>query len=171
LEDDKELPFAMVAHLSTDRSLSINGLRGKDSIRDNLLKLYPGATNRFIIFKITGHFDTLTARVVRGQQYPGQSLAELGDNQKVNKYEDVQGTVVGFWSPSFIDGISVGGLHAHFLSSDTTFGGHVLALEATGSVDLAADILNSFHLELPGTSEFDKATLEPGGEALKKVEG
>ncbi|OAQ60536.1 alpha-acetolactate decarboxylase precursor [Pochonia chlamydosporia 170] len=171
LDDQQQLPFAMVAHFSKDRSLSIDGLPHKDAIRDNLLRIYPGATNRFIIFKLEGQFDTMTARVVRGQEYPGQSLSELGEHQKVNKYEHVRGTIVGFWSPSFMDGISVGGLHAHFLSSDNTFGGHVLALEASGSLQLTADVLNSFHLELPESNDFDKAKLEPGGDALKKVEG
>lgn len=171
LDASSELPFAMVARLETDDSHSVAGLQTKQSIQENLLKLYPGATNRFIVFLIEGRFDTMTTRVVQGQKYPGQPLSELGDQQKLTRYCDVQGTVVGFLNPSFIDGVSVSGLHAHFLSSDKTFGGHVLEVKSEGTIRLVADVLNSFILELPDNNDFDKATLELDGEALRKVEG
>jgi alpha-acetolactate decarboxylase len=175
VENQKQLPFAMVTDLATtdesNRSVVVEGLRTKQSIYDNLIKLSPGVTNRFVFFIIEGRFDRMKVRVVRGQQYPGQPLSELGDQQRVISHEDVQGQVVGFWSPEFMDGVSVSGLHAHFLSSDKTFGGHVLELEAKEIVAVTAKLLNGFHLELPDNEEFGEAKLAPGGEALHKVEG
>jgi alpha-acetolactate decarboxylase len=171
LDAGSKLPFAMIAHLATDDFHSVAGLQTKQSIQEYLLKLYPGATNRFMVFLIEGRFDTMTTRVVQGQRYSGQPLSELGDQQRVTRHCDVQGTVVGFSNPSFIDGVSVSGLHAHFLSADKTFGGHVLELKSEGTIRLVADVLSSFILELPDNKDFDKARLELGGEALRKVEG
>ncbi|KAH8812373.1 putative alpha-acetolactate decarboxylase precursor [Xylogone sp. PMI_703] len=170
-EEDRELPFAMVTRLDDADSGTVIGLTTKQSIYDQLILRYPGVTNRFVVFVIEGAFDRMKVRVVRGQQYAGQPLSELGDQQKVISHQDVKGRVVGFWSPQFMDGVSVYGLHAHFLSSDTTFGGHVLELEAGSSLKLTSKLINSFSLQLPEDTAFDTASLQPGGEALQKVEG
>lgn len=174
VENQRQLAFAMVTrlgHIDESTRIPVSGLHTKQSIHDNLLNLFPRATNRFIVFILEGNFSRMKVRVVRGQQYPGQPLSELGDLQTVTSHENVQGQVVGFWSPAFMDGVSVSGLHAHFLSFDTSFGGHVLELEAKGKVGLVARLLNGFQLELPDNDGFSQAKLTPGGEALHKVEG
>jgi sideroflexin-5 len=178
VETQKQLPFAMVTHLPTTADESNKNIKvveeslpTKQSIRDHIIQLFPSSTNRFVFFLIEGLFDRMKVRVVRGQQYPRQPLSELGDQQIVISHEDVQGQVVGFWSPGFMDGVSVSGLHAHFLSSDKTFGGHILEIETKGPVQLTANLLNGFHLELPDNEEFDEAKLPQGGESLHKVEG
>ncbi|KAL1967436.1 hypothetical protein VTN77DRAFT_3221 [Rasamsonia byssochlamydoides] len=173
----EQLPFAMVTPFSnipsSDKKSSTfpEGLRSKSAIFDCLLKLYPGAANRFVFFLMSNaYFDSITVRVVRGQKYPRQPLSELGDAQKVDCYRDVRGSIIGFWSPTFMDGVSVSGLHMHFLSEDRTYGGHVLELQTREEVSLTAAVLNSFHIELPDNKEFETAQLGGGGEALHKVE-
>jgi alpha-acetolactate decarboxylase len=172
---EEQLPYAMVTlfeSATTRTYATFPGLRNKQSVLGCLQTLFLGVTNRFIFFIIAKvHCDQITVRVVQGQQYPRQPLSELGDAQKINRYQNVVGSIVGFWSPAYMDGVSVSGLHMHFLSEDRMHGGHVLELEAKQEICLEAAVLNDFKLELPKNEEFDQATLEVGGEALRKVEG
>lgn len=89
----------------------------------------------------------------------------------MNTYESVAGSIVGFWSPAYMDGVSVSGLHMHFLSEDRSYGGHVLEMLSGSELELQAALLNEFDLELADNEEFGDAELVVGGEALKKVEG
>jgi sideroflexin-5 len=172
---EEQLPFAMVTSFesaTTRTYATFPALRSKQSLLGCLQTLFLGVTNRFAFFVIPKvHCDQITVRVVRGQRYPRQPLSELGDAQKVNSYQNVVGSIVGFWSPAYMDGVSVSGLHMHFLSEGHTYGGHVLELAVNQEISLEAAVLNDFDLELPENEEFDQATLEVGGEALRKVEG
>ncbi|MEE0125868.1 MAG: acetolactate decarboxylase, partial [Enterococcus faecalis] len=40
--------------------------------------------------------------------------------------ENIQGTVVGFFTPKLFHGASAAGFHLHFISEDHQFGGHIL---------------------------------------------
>jgi alpha-acetolactate decarboxylase len=175
VEAHEELPFAMVTSLEASQTRSnstFRGLRSKQSILECLRSLFGGVTNRFVFFLIAKvRCESITVRVVQGQRYPRQPLSELGDAQKVYSYQDVTGSLVGFWSPTYMDGVSVSGLHMHFLSEDRSYGGHVLEVEATQELRMEAAMLNEFDLELPVNEEFDEVTLGVGGEALRKVEG
>jgi alpha-acetolactate decarboxylase len=171
----EELPFAMITAFNdstTKKQASFPNLPDKQSLLQHLQSLHHCTTNRFICFVIPRvRLDYLKARVVRGQQYPRQPLSELGDAQKVNIYQDVTGSIVGFWSPKYMDGVSVSGLHMHFLSEDKHYGGHILELESTREINVQAAVLNEFDLELPDNEEFSRAMLGTGGEELRKVEG
>lgn len=175
VELSEQLPFAMVTSLNDCKSRiqsTFANLPSKQSIFDHLQTLFSGVKNRFAFFLIRQiHLDSLTARVVRGQQYPRQPLSELGDAQKVNTYEAAAGIIVGFWAPAYMDGVSVSGLHMHFLSEDRTYGGHVLEMKSSLEFRMEAVLLNRFDLELADNEEFGIAELATGGEALKKVEG
>lgn len=175
VEAHEQLPFAMVTSFNdckTRTQSTFPGLPSKQSILQYLQSLFRGINNRFAFFLIPRiHLDTITARVVRGQQYPRQPLSELGETQKVNTYESVTGSIVGFWAPAYMDGVSVSGLHMHFLSEDRSYGGHVLEMRSAAEFELQAALLNGFDLELADNEEFGDAELGVGGEALKKVEG
>jgi alpha-acetolactate decarboxylase len=164
VEAHEERPFAMVTPFEashTRMNSTFPGLRNKQSVLECLRTLYAGVPNRFVFFLIANvRCDSITVRVVQGQQYPRQPLSALGDTQKVHSYQDVPGSIVGFWSPAYMDGVSVSGVHMHFLSEDRTYGGHVLELEATQEIRMEAAVLNEFDLELPVNEEFDEATLE-----------
>lgn len=107
---------------------------------------------------------------MRGQEYKGQPLSELGDNQFVATYEDVDATIVGFRSPKAWQGFTVAGQHLHFITNDRKAGGHVLEMEAE-SVELGMATIANCHIELPNTVDFNSADLVSDAEAIKKVEG
>jgi acetolactate decarboxylase len=77
--------------------------------------------------------------------------------------------LVGFRFPDFAAGLNVPGYHLHFLTNDTTAGGHVLGLELA-SGRLTVDHTSNFHIELPADDVFLAANLSGDRqEELRKV--
>jgi acetolactate decarboxylase len=81
---------------------------------------------KFYAVRVEGMFPTLTVRSVAAQQKPWPTLAEAIKGQSVFPLENIQGTLVGFYSPQSAPGLSPTGWHFHFLSRDRAHGGHVL---------------------------------------------
>jgi acetolactate decarboxylase len=85
-------------------------------------------------------------------------LVDAAKAQSEFTFVDVQGTLVGLWSPGFTSAFSVAGYHFHFLSADRQHGGHLLDVEVD-RLQLKVEALTSFHLVLPETEAFLKADL------------
>ena len=73
-------------------------------------------------------------------------------------FTDLEGTLVGLWSPGFSSAFSVPGYHFHFLSADRQHGGHLLDV-AADVLRLQVEALTDFHLALPELEAFLKADL------------
>jgi alpha-acetolactate decarboxylase len=164
-----KLPFAMVTQYKPTLSRPVS-LPGKDSIYEIAKEMFPRSNNLYLALKIQGTFQRMKVRAVRGQTYKGQPLSELGDSQSVNTFRSIQGTVFGFRSPPFSQGISVAGGHLHFLSADRSCGGHVLELEAE-DVEMSGAVIKDIRMELPESQEFDAAKLEMNAGGIGKIEG
>jgi acetolactate decarboxylase len=102
---------------------------------------------------------------------PGVDLVSATNAQATFDLENVAGTLVGFWTPSYARTINVPGYHLHLLSDDHSHAGHVLELESN---ELSLELHRESHLQLvlPETPEFLKADLsgDPAA-ALAKAEG
>ena len=83
-------------------------------------------TSKPIAIKITGNFSYVKARSVHKQTEPFPTLQEIVANQAVFEFEQISGSMLGYWFPKFMDGVNFPGFHFHFLSDDLTKGGHLL---------------------------------------------
>src|SRR6185312_1931539 len=92
-------------------------------------------------------------RVTPRQQHPFRPLAEVTAGQIETTLTDVRGTLVGFWAPAIYQGITVAGLHIHFLADDRSVGGHVLDVEV-GEAALQLSAYARFDLRLPTDPHF-----------------
>ena len=103
---------------------------------------------------------------------PYPPLVEVTKNQPVFEFNDVEGTIVGFRCPAYVQGVNVPGYHLHFLTKEGDGGGHVLEFkveEATAYVDYTS----AFLMILPGEgSDFYAIDLtqEGGREVLGQGE-
>jgi acetolactate decarboxylase len=106
------------------------------------------------------------------QAKPYRPLTEVVQTQPTFEFTNVTGTIAGFRSPDYMQGISVAGYHLHFITSDRRGGGHVLDLTIEDAT-LAIDHSSGLHVELPETGAFLSAGLGKAGtsEAIKKAEG
>ncbi len=83
---------------------------------------------------VKGTFAALTLRSVGPYEKPYPLLSDAVKEQNVFQYKNVQGTLVGFWLPSYLGNANASGYHLHFLSDDKQKGGHVLGLQLRDGV-------------------------------------
>jgi alpha-acetolactate decarboxylase len=165
-------PFAAVTRFAPTTTRTCT-LPSKDALHALLSSLLPDAAhNHFMAVRVTGVFARVTVRTVGGQTYPHEPLGDVGKHQASHSFEAVRGTVFGFRSPAYAQGLSVAGDHLHFITEDRLRGGHLLSLVAEEEVCVEAGAVWKLHLELPrGDREFSQAKLESDAEGIKTVEG
>jgi acetolactate decarboxylase len=165
--DSVSAPFAVITRLEADA-------RGQIPCVGDLSELvarcdhYRESDNLFFAIRIDGHFDYVHTRAVRATDQP---LAQAAAVQPEFSFHQVDGTLVGIWSPSFSSAFSIPGYHFHFLSSDRTKGGHLLDCSGR-NLEMQVERLTEFHISLPESEEFLKADLskDPSAE-LASAEG
>lgn len=168
--DEKDrIPYAAATQFVPEKTKQVK-LKTKDALDHVLEEFNKDADNLFMSYRVEGRFQHLKCRTVKGQEYEGQPLSELGKKQFVEEYKDVEGIMVGFRSPAVWQGFFVAGEHMHFINKDRTFGGHVLELEAD-HVQIGMATVNNVHIELPKTKTFNQAEFKTDDVGLKSVEG
>lgn len=168
-EPEDQIPYAAATHFRSQQTVTVT-LENKDAIDAVLERFNDHASNLFMSYRVEGTFSRLKCRTVKGQEYEGQPLSELGKKQFVAEYVDVEGTIVGFRSPTAWQGFFVAGEHMHFIDRDKKIGGHVLELEAT-DVAMGIATVNNLHIELPTSDKFNAAKMSTDDVGLKSVEG
>jgi acetolactate decarboxylase len=153
---DAGAPFAVVTRFSPDIDTSIDGISGFADL-ESRCDQYRASGNIFYAIRLDGRFSRVRTRAVNPPQ-PGTRLVDAAKAQSEFAFEDIEGTLVGLWSPGFSSAFSVAGYHFHFLSQDRTHGGHLLDVEAA-SLRLRLEPLTNFHLALPESEAFLKADL------------
>lgn len=157
VSDGQMAPFALVTFFDNDFSgtppagLDYAGLQ---EFANGLL-LTP---NFFYAVRVDGEFSYLKIRSVPGQRPPFPPLSDVVAQQTVWELENVKGTMIGFFSPSYVGSIDPPGYHLHFISEDGRHGGHVLDCR-TGAVTLKLDETDVLDLHLPETEGFERAPL------------
>jgi acetolactate decarboxylase len=122
-------PFAAVTSFQAGTKLSLGdnerGTMNYTQVQHQLEGYFP-TKNTFYAVKITGDYTYLKARSPPKQNKPYPPLVDALKNQSVFEFQNVTGTMVGFWSPQYVNGVNTPGWHFHFISADRTHGGHVL---------------------------------------------
>lgn len=150
IADDVRTPFALTTMFEGDTEDSFVKV-AESNFEHALLDLVP-STNLMYAIRIDGHFDYVRARSVpKMMNY--MPLAEIARLQTVFEFNDVEGTIVGFYTPTFLSGVHLPGLHLHFITKDRTRGGHLLAA-APGHVTVKLQHAPSVELGLPMTFDF-----------------
>lgn len=167
---DQLAPFAMVTRFEPQLTKSIQAPTKAD-LQDLIDRTLPDAKNAFVLFKLKGVFKNVKIRAVHAQSYPGELLSTLTEHQMIKEFHSAKGTIVGLRSPAWSVGVSVVGVHAHFIDEQRKFGGHILELSTEEEVILELAVANKFHLQLPESSEFGGRQLELDEAGIKKAEG
>lgn len=155
-EDDWQLPFAVATRFTADRTERIENVIRFDDLTGRIDPLRP-SQNVFVGLRIDGVYDFLNMRAICKAK-PGEDLVEATSHQSVFTSTDVEGTIVGFWTPTFARTLNVPGYHLHFISADRKLGGHVLDVRAK-DLNLALHLETEFHVALPETEKFLQADL------------
>lgn len=170
MDTNERVPFAQVAPFAADDSFTAAKL-DKHALIEKVLRRV-GSENYFIALRVTGTFTDMKLRLAPKADKPYPSLVELFAGQKEFSESSIRGTVIGFWAPEAYQGITVAGLHIHFMDEAKQTGGHVLDCTlAEGTVEY--EVYQGFGIRLPERQDFAQADLnhEDGDSAIRHVEG
>ena len=169
VDDFMKTPFAVVTFFESDKTVVIEqsmDCRQMEQYIDNLLP----TRNIFYAVKIEGNFAYIKTRSVPKQNKPYPRLVEVVKSQPIFEFNNVKGTIAGFWLPDYMKGINVPGYHFHFITDDRKKGGHLLDCKVK-DVIIEIDYTTLFYMILLGNDEFYKTDLtEEKQKELEKVE-
>jgi acetolactate decarboxylase len=153
---DAGAPFAVVTRFEPESDVSIAPV---GSFKDLQARCdgFRQSGNIFYAIRLDGSFKRVRTRAVKPPE-PGTRLIDAAKAQSEFNFADIEGTLVGLWSPGFSSAFSVAGYHFHFLSADRQHGGHLLDV-AADALRLRIEALTDFHLALPESEAFLKADL------------
>ncbi|NIM02843.1 acetolactate decarboxylase [bacterium] len=146
VDDSMKTPFAVITFFQPDKSVLLDEASDYKQLRKYLDSLLP-AKDIFYAIKIEGTFEHVKARNIPGQNRPYPQFSEVVKNQIIFEFDDVQGTMVGFWCPAYLEEINVPGYHFHFITKDKRMGGHLLDCQ-TENVKIEIDYTPEFHMAL-----------------------
>lgn len=126
-DEDIMVPFSSVTFFDADTSYKISEVENLDALKA-LLDPMTEKKDRFYAIRLDGDFSAVKVRSVPKQEKPYPVLSEVTSSQPVFDYEEVSGTLVGFWCPDYVGSLNVPGYHLHFISDDRTMGGHLLEI-------------------------------------------
>ncbi|KAL1296555.1 hypothetical protein AAFC00_000058 [Neodothiora populina] len=186
-DPDVELPFVQVTNFEAEFRKTI---KGRKVTREQLLEVLldggadgkAGGRNSFVPFVVRGAFDRLDLRTVAPQRFPGQGLREVAKNAKQWSIEKkTKGEIFGIVSPEWSQGISVAGVHCHFVALDAdgdgkgrVEGGHVVDFEAAEDEELEIEwaVTGRFHLGMPRGKEWEELDMGTvDHEGIQSAEG
>lgn len=166
VSDSAKTPFAVVTFFESDMAVLLDEPLNFKQLEEYLDNRLP-TKNIFYAIKIEGVFRYVKTRSVPKQDKPYPPLVEVVKNQPTFEFYNAKGTIVGFYCPSYVAGINVGGYHFHFITEDRKKGGHLLECQLQ-NVKVEIDETSRFYMVLPQSEEFGK--LDLGEEKQKDLE-
>ena len=167
---DQKTPFAVVTFFQPQQALDVV----QQMMKSDLLAMIEKATdaNLFSAVRVDGVFDEVRTRTMQRQARPFAPLTEAAKHQAGKVFTNVQGTLAGFRTPAYAQGIGVAGFHLHFLRQDKQAGGHALDYRIrAGKAQICT--IQGLRVELPTSAEFLKTNFEDQAlnEKIKASEG
>jgi acetolactate decarboxylase len=146
VDEEALTPFACVTFFQPDKFATLSGDRDYANFLGWLEGLLP-SPNLFYALRIDGTFHYIKTRSVPKQECY-RPLVEVAAEQPVFEFENIEGTLAGFYTPAFMASLSVPGMHLHFLSADERHGGHLLECRPH-QAQVAVHVLHDMELDLP----------------------
>lgn len=167
---DQKTPFAVVTFFRPEQELEVR----QPTTKSDILAMIEKATNAnlFSAVRVEGLFDEVRTRTVERQAKPFPPLTEAAKHQAERVFMNVQGTLAGFRTPTYAQGLGVAGFHLHFLRQDKQAGGHALDYRLRAG-KLQVCTAHDLRVELPTSGEFLKTNFEDQAlsEKIKAAEG
>ncbi|QHI95736.1 acetolactate decarboxylase [Aristophania vespae] len=168
---DLKTPFASVTFFEPEITVTLDKPCNKEAFEAKVNELLANP-NLFGAIRFTGEFETVDTRTVFCQCKPYPHMLDVVAKQPTFTMNNISGTMLGFRTPSYMQGINVAGYHLHVLSDDGKHGGHVTDyIVKKGKLEIAR--ISDLEIALPRTKEFAEADLSPENlsESIRTAEG
>jgi acetolactate decarboxylase len=168
--DSSTSSLVLVNFFKADTVLTSSVIRNKEKALQ-WLDSFVTNNNGLYAIRISGTFDYVKTRAFPPvENEPFAPLASMMNKQHVFEFQKIKGVLVGYKLPSYIDGLSIGGYHFHFLSDKQDAGGHIIDFTWQGAT-IEIDELHNFSVQFPQSADFKKINLkENRQDDLRKVE-
>ena len=134
------------------------------------LEAHLPSKNYFYMIVMDGKFN-VRVRSCFKQEEPYEPLYKVACDQREFEYHDVEGVVVGIYSPNYVEGMNLPGWHIHFLSKDFKLGGHILNVSSNNAL-VKINKLDTWEVLMPENKNFAEWNLkEDLKEKTEAVEG
>jgi acetolactate decarboxylase len=153
LADTGKTPYAIACFFRPVKVYKHTGTLNKAGFFNYLDSLLTNQNGIYAIH-VSGKFKLVKARAFPPVQKPYLPLAVMLDRQHFFDHADINGDLIGFRIPKFMEGPHIAGYHFHFLSTDKAFGGHMVDLIAE-DITVEIDPLSSYTMDIPQTAEYD----------------
>lgn len=148
---DTQTPYACVNFFSPDSEEFIEQPLDFPGLTRLLERMLP-SPNMIYAIRIEGVFDYIKTRSVpRQDSY--RPLVEVAREQPEFEYQDIRGVMTGYWTPMFMESLTVPGFHLHFLSEARDRGGHLLGCRLRAA-RIAIQHLPKLEVGLPITLDY-----------------
>ncbi|SHH54642.1 acetolactate decarboxylase [Virgibacillus chiguensis] len=151
-------PFCSLTYFTPDIYQEINQPMSSKDFENKMQLIFP-SENLFYAIRMEGVFKKVKTRTVEIQEKPYMPMTEAVKSQPIFEFNDIKGTIVGFWTPHYVNGVAVSGFHLHFIDEHRRSGGHVFNYEIE-KCTVQMSQKSSMHLRLPNTKDFFKANLD-----------
>ena len=168
--ENMNTPFAIVTNFNTSKSYEL-GKYDDINAMHKYIKTKFNSDNIIYAVSISGDFESVYLRSECAQPKGHKPLIEtISKVQHKYRFDNIKGTIVGFWFPKYMKNINVTDFHFHFLNDKNTKGGHMLDMKLKSGVLKIMPIYN-FRMHLIDSDRFRKTNLNLDFEdATKKVE-
>lgn len=168
--DNLTTPFATVTYFDRDYAITTDRPMNLTAFTSEMTDRLP-SQNMVYAVRMHGTFPFMKVRSISAQQKPYLTLSQAATNQSTYTYTNTTGSVVGFYTPVFFQGLNVVGYHLHFLSDDREIGGHILDFTVPENTAVEYDITPEFTMVLPTSGAFTEVDLSQNmSEELAKIE-
>jgi acetolactate decarboxylase len=144
-------PFAVMCHFEPTMAERIVSPLTHPAFGEYLKRMLP-SDNMFYAIHMTGRFRSVETRCVPRTE-TNLPLVEVTAHQKIKRFGEVSGHLVGFYTPPFVPSVSVPGYHFHFIDAAFSAGGHLLSCEPE-CLDIHLQVFFSMELTLPKTLDY-----------------
>jgi acetolactate decarboxylase len=168
---DDRTPFAAVTWFKPDQVIPVPVQASRADLM-RLIDLTVTSINLIQAIRVDGTFNYVKTRTVEAQTPPYPRLTEATATEPITEFHGVAGTLAGFRTPDYEQGISVAGYHLHFINTERVHGGHLLDFTLDEG-EIAIGTSSELHLSLPRTEAFLKANMSVGdlAEQIHQTEG
>lgn len=172
-KDSETTPFATVTFFDTDLTATIPSTDSISTLTKRLDEIVSGYGRNFIyVLRMDVKTKQVTFRSELPQEKPyGPLVKVLPDKQRTFYGNDLNGTIIAVYFPTFFTGMNTPGWHFHFISDDKKQGGHLFQIATDGASTAHLDATPYFEMYLPEDSTFSQCDLsDDRSEDIKNIE-
>lgn len=159
VNDSAKTPFIIINNFKSDKTIKRTGPVTKDQLFQLLDSVLVNKNGIYAIH-VKAKFATVKTRAFPMiTEKPYKPMAQLLSLQQFFNFENIDGDLIGYRLPSYMEGANISGYHFHFLSEDKTKGGHIIDF-ATKHIIIEIDELDSFSIQPPPTAAFQNFDLD-----------